>query len=93
VLVIKDEVLKGNPGLDRVLTAAYRVAWRRYLEEAGDSQHMGLSVPELKKLNLFPPPQGFRANRKSLAWMIHACYEQGLIKRLWEPEDLFSHVD
>jgi 4,5-dihydroxyphthalate decarboxylase len=93
VIVVKDDVLKGNPRLDRALTAAYRTAWRHYLDEAGDSAHMGLSVPELKKSVLFPPPQGFQANRKAIAWMIHACYEQGLIRRLWEPEELFPPVD
>jgi 4,5-dihydroxyphthalate decarboxylase len=93
VVTMTNEVLKTNPGLDRALSAAYRVAWRQYVEEAGDTKHMGLSVSELKKTGMFPPPQGFASNRKSINWMIHALFEQGLIKRLWEPEELFQRVD
>ena len=89
-LVLRNDVLQANPGLDHALVAAYDQAWSEYVGLAAeDDQHMGLSIGELKQLRLFPPRQGFAANRKSIAWMIHACYEQGLIKRLWEPEDLF----
>lgn len=94
VIVIKDEVLKANPGLDRALTDAYREAWALYASEAPDSgEHMGLGVGELRSMGLFPPPQGFQANRKAIRIMVHACYEQGLIRTLFEPEDLFPIRD
>lgn len=90
VIVIKDDVLKANPGLDRSLIGAYREAWALYASEASDSaEHMGLGVGELRSMGLFPPPQGFQANRQAVRIMIHACYEQGLIRTLLEPEDLF----
>ncbi len=91
-LTIRDDVLKAHPGVDQALVSAYQEAWDRYVAEAGDSEHMALSLPELKKMGLFPPKQGLSANRKALAWMIHACYEQGLIKRLWEPEELWPQI-
>jgi 4,5-dihydroxyphthalate decarboxylase len=93
-LVVRNDILEANRGLDHALLAAYARAWREYVARATDDDlHMGLSVIELKRLGLFPPPQGFAANRRALAWMIHACFEQGLIKRLWEPEELFLTID
>ncbi len=91
-LTIKEDVLEAHPGVDQALVAAYQEAWDRYVAETGEGEHMALSLSELKKMGLFPPKQGFSANRKALAWMIHACYEQGLIKKLWEPEELWPQI-
>lgn len=92
-IVLRQDVLQANPGLDRALVTAYQRAWDRYVAEAGDGKHMELPVATLKEMGLFPPREGFAANRKNIAWLIHACYEQGLIKRLWEPEELFAQVE
>lgn len=92
-IVVRNDILQANPGLDRALVTAYQEAWDRYVAEAGDSRHMELAVPELKKMGAFPVREGFSANRKGIAWMIHACYEQGLIQRLWESEELFPQID
>jgi hypothetical protein len=71
--------------------AAFDQAWGRYTREAaGDSQHMGLRLDALRELDLFPPAQGLAPNRTALRLMIHYCYEQGLIRTLSEPEDLFA---
>lgn len=64
-LTVRNEVLQSNPGLDRALVDAYQEAWDRYVSEAGDSQHMALAVSELKKMGIFPPREGFSANRKA----------------------------
>ncbi len=91
-LTIKTDVLKAHPGVEQALVTAYQEAWDRYVAEAGDGQHMALALGELKRMGLFPPKEGFSANRKALNWMIHTCYEQGLIKRLWEPEELWPQI-
>jgi 4,5-dihydroxyphthalate decarboxylase len=91
-VTVRNDVLEANPGLDRALVDAYQEAWDRYGAEAGDTRHMELSVPEMKKLGVMPMKEGFSANRKNIAWIAHACYEQGLTKRLWEPEELFPPI-
>jgi len=94
VIVIKNEVLEANPGLDRALTDAYHEAWLAYLgAQPAGAHHMGLGIDDLRVRALFPPPRGFQAHRKALRLMIHACYEQGLIRRLYEPEELFATID
>ena len=88
VIVIKNEVLTANPGLDHALTDAYHAAWLSYLSAApSDARHMGLAIDDLRARGLFPPARGFHANRKALRLMIHACYEQGLVRTLFEPEE------
>ena len=93
VVVIRDDVLKANPGLDRALTDAYDEAWTTYATDASaEGEHMGLGVGDLRTMGLFPPPLGFQANRKAIRFMIHACYEQGVIRTLFEPEELFVNI-
>jgi 4,5-dihydroxyphthalate decarboxylase len=94
VIVVRDDVLAANPGLDRALTDAYHRAWLAYLDgTSADDRHMGLSIGELRSRGLFPPPRGFTAHRKAIRLLIHACYEQGLIRTLFEPEDIFAPID
>ena len=90
VITIKDETLRQNPSLAETLTRAYRDAWERYeLEASDDSLHQGLRVGDLRAEGLFPRPDGFQANRKAIRLLVHYCYEQGLIRTLFEPEELF----
>ena len=94
VIVVKNEVLAANPGLDRALTDAYQEAWLAYLNDMpAESRHMGLGIVDLRARGLFPPPRGFQAHRKAIRLLIHACYEQGLIRTLFEPEELFATID
>lgn len=94
VLAVKEEALQANPGLAESLAAAYRRAWELYAAEAADDgQHMGVGVSALRQMELFAPPNGLQGNRKALRAMIHSCYEQGLIRSLYEPEELFVPAD
>jgi 4,5-dihydroxyphthalate decarboxylase len=94
VLVIKEATSKANPGLGKALLHAYDVAVRRYGHDAADNdRHMGLRVGELRTLGLFPYSTGLAANRTAIRMMVHYCYEQGLIKTLFEPEELFVSVE
>jgi 4,5-dihydroxyphthalate decarboxylase len=94
VITIKEDVLKANPGLDRALTDAYNEAWKVYIDESpDDGKHMELPIGSFRKAGLLPPPQGFKANRKAIRMMIVSLYEQGLIRNLFEPEELFAITD
>jgi 4,5-dihydroxyphthalate decarboxylase len=92
-VVLRNEVLEANPGLDRALVSAYQEAWDRYVAEEPDSKHMMLALPEMKKLGVLPLKEGFSANRENIAWISKACHDQGLTRRLWEPEELFPQID
>jgi hypothetical protein len=55
---------------------------------------MGLSLKRLREVaGLELPDYGFQANRDAIRLMIAYCYEQGIIRTLFEPEDLFLLTD
>lgn len=90
VITINDETLRSNPGLDKALTEAYAQAWRLYEKETpDDARHQGLPVGELRAMGLFPRP-GFDTTRKAVRLFVHYCYEQALIRTLFDPADLFT---
>jgi 4,5-dihydroxyphthalate decarboxylase len=90
VLAIREATLEEHPGLAPALVDAYEEAGRRYAQESGDDDlHMGLRVGDLRSMGLFPHVDGLHANRNAVRMMVHYCYEQGLIKTLFEPEELF----
>ncbi len=94
VVTITEAALKANPGIDRALVDAYQEAWRLYVEESTpDAKHMELKVDDLKSMGVFPPKQGFKANRTAINHLAHYVYEQNLVRKLYEPEELFSQVD
>jgi 4,5-dihydroxyphthalate decarboxylase len=94
VLTIKKETVETNPGLAESLLEAHREAWQRYvMDTPDDSRHQGLSVGELRAMGLFPRPDGFRANRDAVLMLVHYCFEQGVIRNLLEPEELFVATD
>jgi 4,5-dihydroxyphthalate decarboxylase len=92
-VVFRNEILEANPGLDKAVVKAYQEAWDRYVAEEPDSKHMMLALSEMEKLGVIPLKEGFSANRKNIAWIAKACHDQGLTKRLWEPEELFPQID
>jgi 4,5-dihydroxyphthalate decarboxylase len=96
VITVKEDVVKSCPDLPQRLMAALREASRLYEEETlrtGNNDFMELSVDWLRELGFFPPPQGLGApNHRSVRMMIQYCYEQGLIRNLYEPKELFAAV-
>lgn len=91
VLTIKQQAVKQYPGLIDAVMDACAEARRRYHEElrrdGGD--HMGIQTSELARIGVFPDSYGLEANRAAIRMIIHYCYEQGLIRRLYAPEELF----
>lgn len=90
VITIKEETVRAHPGLAESVAEAHREAWRVYEREASDeSRHSNLLVGDLRAMGLFPRPDGPAGYRNAVREMVHYCYEQGLIRRLVEPEELF----
>jgi hypothetical protein len=51
---------------------------------------MGLSLRRLRQdTGLRLTDYGFKANRKAIQTMVAYCYEQGIMRKLVEPEDWF----
>lgn len=98
VLVIRKDSLAKYPDLPEALLTAFRQALARYREEvtrgSREADHSGLNLIKLEKESSASlPDYGFAANRKNIRAMIQYCYEQGTIRRLYDPEDLFVLTD
>ena len=64
------------------------------LAQGKEDEHMGLSLRRLQQdTGLKLTDYGFQANRKAIETMIAYCYEQGIIRKLVQPEDLFLATD
>jgi hypothetical protein len=76
---------------------AFREARRLYdadIANGNEDMHMGLSLRQLKEATgLSLPLYGFQENRQAVREIIGYCYEQGIIRRLVDPEDLFLLTD
>ncbi len=95
VITLKRETVDRYQELPERLMRAWHAALGLYhaeMVQEKDAHHMGLRRQALLDMNVFPPLNGLSANRENIRLMIHYCYEQGLIRRLFEPEDLFEPV-
>jgi 4,5-dihydroxyphthalate decarboxylase len=92
LITLKESVVKALPGLPGALMEAWeraRALYAREMEEGKETDHMGIEVGRLKAMKVFPRAYGIEANRMAIRMMIQYCYEQGLIRTLFEPEELF----
>jgi len=92
VMTLKEEVVKAHPQLTRRLMEAFYEAKIRYQAEVltgAETIHMDIELGELRKRGLFPDQYGMEPNLPAIRMMIQYCYEQGLIRTLYKPEDLF----
>jgi 4,5-dihydroxyphthalate decarboxylase len=97
VITLRRDVVERIPRLPSVLMEAFREAKQIYnaeLAEGKHDEHMGLELARLKsEAEVELPDYGFRVNRSAIRTMIAYCYEQGIIRRLLEPEELFLLTD
>jgi 4,5-dihydroxyphthalate decarboxylase len=93
VVTLKQDVVKAHPDLPKCLFEASVKARELYHEEVNQGKervHMGLDAAELRAMGLFPDRYGIDPNRSAIRMMIHYCYAQGLISKLYEPEEIFA---
>jgi len=97
VVTVRTDTVARNSDLPRLLLDAYNRAKALYDAEIAEGKqdlHMGLSLSRLRDVTgLVLPEYGFRANRTAIQTMIAYCYEQGVIRRLVQPEDLFLLIE
>jgi len=94
IITVPKKTLAKNSAIPQAVFEAFRKAFRLYLEEMKqgkrEDEHGGLSLKRLEKeAGITLPEYGFKANRAAIRMMIHLCFEQGIISRLYEPEELF----
>lgn len=96
VLMMPRRTLRRYPELPDAVFRTYQCALTIYRDEVRrgvlDSDECGgVSLLELEKATgMFLPDHGLDANRRCIETMIRYCYEQGLIRRRLEPEELFT---
>jgi len=97
VITVRNDAVAANPDMPRVLLQAYLTANEQYQAQVAagnEPAHMGLEADQLiSRLGIGLPKHGFAANRGSIRTMLGYCYEQGITRRLREPEDVFLLTD
>jgi 4,5-dihydroxyphthalate decarboxylase len=92
VFVLKQETAERLPDLGPTVLETASVALEKYTAEIdrdGAPNHTYVPVSLAKEMGQYPFRHGLEANRAAIQMMIAYCYEQGLIKTLYRPEDLF----
>jgi 4,5-dihydroxyphthalate decarboxylase len=92
VITLKQSALERHPDLPARLMEALGTARERYQADVAagtEDDHMGLATRWLGDLGLFPDRYGLEANRAAVQTMIDYCYEQGVIRTRFEPDELF----
>jgi 4,5-dihydroxyphthalate decarboxylase len=97
VLILRRDAVQRHPDLAPALLEAFTTAMRRNKEDiAKGTAPLGLSGLDLARLDregVPLPDHGFRANFKSIQLMIAYAYEQGVIRHIYTPEQLFLLTD
>jgi len=97
VITLRRDAVEKNPEMPRQLMNAFIKVKRIYDQEMAqidDDDHMGISLRRLnQETGLKLTDYGFKTNEECIRTMIAYCYEQGIIRRLAEPEELFLLTD
>lgn len=97
VITVRKDAVKRNPEMPRLMMNAFIEAKRMYdweITQINEDDHMGVSLRRLNhETGLKLTDYGFKTNRDCIRTMIGHCYEQGIIRRLVEPEELFLLTD
>jgi 4,5-dihydroxyphthalate decarboxylase len=97
LITMKLETAKRYPDLPRRVFDAFLEARRLYeadVAEGNEDDHMGVSLRRLREdLGIQLPAHGFQENRRAIQTMIAYAYEQGIITRLVDPDEIFLLTD
>src|SRR5262249_42052042 len=89
LVVVKDELLAGRPGLAAALVEAFERAKELYLA-GGDVQPLHARVREL--LGGDPLPYGLEANRAVVEQLVDHAFEQKILSRRPSVDELFARL-
>lgn len=93
VITVPKATLKKSREFPQAVFEAFQGVLRLYREEvdngARDDEHSGLALKKLQaEAGVTLPNYGLRQNRDNIRTMIQYCYEQGVISKLYKPEEL-----
>lgn len=95
VLMMPRRTVSAHPSLPQQVYRAYERALATYRDDVRakvleHDEYGGVSLFELERATgMFLPEHGLESNRQCIETMIRHCYDQGVIRRRLEPEDLF----
>lgn len=94
VITLRQSTVDQHPHLPQQLFDALRKAREQYHLEthAPGSDHLGIDTKFLYDKGLFPDQYGLEENRAPIEMMLESCFEQGLIGKRYEAQDLFHRV-
>ncbi|MFI5267638.1 MAG: hypothetical protein ACHQ7M_09715 [Chloroflexota bacterium] len=93
VLVMRQEKAEEFPNLAPAVMEAAGKALAMHgadIGDRGDANYTYIPLWFVKEAGMYPFQQGFAPNRKAIHMMAAYCYEQGLVNKLYEPEELFA---
>jgi len=91
-LVMKEDLVRDNPGLAEALYEAFVLARAPYMQALADGTATGRQAERdmaLARIVGDPLPYGLKANRASIAMLIRYATQQGLLPAGVTPEDMF----
>lgn len=92
VLIVRRDTVERNPGLPRLLLdamVAARETQRRTAPNAEDALFQPIEQSTGRTLTAY----GYEVNARTIQEMLAYCYEQGIIRRLYHPEEVFLLTD
>jgi 4,5-dihydroxyphthalate decarboxylase len=96
-LVIKDEILKANPGLAKAMFDAFQESKLRYLDHLRRDEAVTKKDQQYTRLMTVvgddPLPYGLDLNRRSIETLALYAFQQGLIPRMLSVDELFINVN
>jgi 4,5-dihydroxyphthalate decarboxylase len=95
-LVIKDEILKANPWLAKTLFDAFVESKQRYVDRLrkgeAESNTDRRYLKQMKVVGDDPLPYGLEVNRRSIETLALYAFQQGLIPKKLELDELFIDI-
>jgi 4,5-dihydroxyphthalate decarboxylase len=92
VMTVRRSAVERNPELPRLLLDAM-VSARAKQQAVAPNAEDAILRPLERELGRSLTGYGFQANLPAIREMIGYCYEQGIIRRLYQPEELFLLTD
>jgi 4,5-dihydroxyphthalate decarboxylase len=97
LITMKLETAQRHPDLPRLVFDAFleaRTLYEADIAAGNEDDHMGVSLRRFRETTGRDlPTHGFQENRQAIQTMIAYAYEQGIINRLVNPEEIFLLTD
>jgi len=91
LITLREDTVARYMDLPEKLFKTMQLAREKYHKSARakDGDHLGIGREFLTGEQLFPDRYGLEVNRDAIQYMIDSCYQQGLIRKHYKPEEVF----